>query len=203
MPEFPRREAELAVLVEEMIGGYTANPGMFPGADAAALQAALDAFEAARNDQVEKQAKAQRATEKKKKALQELKALTLTQLRQSQVDTAGNPDRLSFIGWGPKRPAHPSPPPGQPRTLIIGEQGTGTIALSWKPPIPGTGGPVRTYLIERRIPSNDDKWHPVGIAFEGKALLTDQPCSVQLEYRVIAVNVGGNSMPGNTVTAVL
>ena len=135
--------------------------------------------------------------------MQQLKALTRKQLRQSQVDTADNPDQLSFIGWGPKRPAHPSPPPGQPQTLVSGEQGDGTIALSWKPPIPGTGGPVRTYLIERRIPSDDDKWHPVGIAFEGKAFLTDQPCTVHLEYRVIAVNVGGNSPYSNTVTAVL
>ena len=42
MPEFPRSEADLAVLVEEMIGWYTTNTNMFTGADAAPLQAALD-----------------------------------------------------------------------------------------------------------------------------------------------------------------
>ena len=203
MPQFPRREADLFMLVEEMIGGYTTNPSLFPGANVAALKACRDAFEAAKSDQLEKQAQAKESTETKKKALQALKALTLNQLRQSEVDTAGNPDQLSYISWGPKRPAHPSAPPGQPALLTLIHQGIDTLSLTWKAPKPFEGGPVRTYLIERRIPSGDDKWHPVGIAFEGKAQLTDQPRAQQLEYRVIAVNVGGNSMPSNTVTAVL
>jgi len=43
----------------------------------------------------------------------------------------------------------------------------------------------------------------VGIAMESETSLTNQPRGPQLEYRVKAVNVGGESIPSNTVAIVL
>jgi len=46
-------------------------------------------------------------------------------------------------------------------------------------------------------------WSQVGIAMESETSLTNQPRGPQLEYRVKAVNVGGESIPSNTVAIVL
>ena len=43
----------------------------------------------------------------------------------------------------------------------------------------------------------------VAIAIESEASLIDPPRGPQLEYRVKAVNVGGESIPSNTVAVVL
>jgi hypothetical protein len=46
-------------------------------------------------------------------------------------------------------------------------------------------------------------WAQVGIAIESETSLINQPRGPQLEYRVKAVNVGGESIPSNTVAIVL
>jgi len=46
-------------------------------------------------------------------------------------------------------------------------------------------------------------WAQVGIAIESETSLTNQPRGPQLEYRVKAVDVGGESIPSNTVAVVL
>ncbi len=43
----------------------------------------------------------------------------------------------------------------------------------------------------------------VAIAIESEASLIDPPRGPQLEYRVKAVNVGGETIPSNTVAVVL
>ena len=123
-----------------------------------------------------------------------------SQLKQSEVDTAADPEKLELIGWGRKAP-------GQPRNLDPMIQGPGTLFLDWKPQAGGTGGPVRTYLIERREQpgggGNFTEWHQVGIALEGELYMTDQRRGQQPEYRVMAVNNRGQSTPSNTVPFVL
>jgi len=130
-----------------------------------------------------------------------------TQLKQSEVDVAADPEKLELIGWGRKAPAQPSDPPGQPRNLDPVIQGPGTLFLDWKPPASGSGGPVRTYLIERREQPVGggafSAWRQVGASLTPEAHLTNQPRNQQLEYRVRAVNLAGQSAPSNTVKAVL
>ena len=114
---------------------------------------------------------------------------------------------LEYIGWGPKAPPTPADPPGQPRNLEAVIQGAGALFLDWKAPARGSGGTVRTYVIEwREQPAGDGEfgsWAQVAIALETEATLTDQPRGPQLEYRVKAVNVGGESVPSNTAAVVL
>ena len=43
----------------------------------------------------------------------------------------------------------------------------------------------------------------VQVAIESETSLTNQPRGPQLEYRVKAINVGGESIPSNTVAVVL
>ena len=66
---------------------------------------------------------------------------------------------------------------------------------------------MRTYIIERRQQPEGGgefgKWQQAGIALESEATIMNQPRGVQLEYRVKAINTGGESTPSNTVAVVL
>ena len=206
MPNFPKREADAIALADAMIAGYQSNAAVFPHADVPGLQALRTGYQTAKNAQVDAEAKALLMTEGKDEALVALEIQMKVQLRQSEVDTADDAQKLGLIGWGPKALAQPSNPPGQPRDLDPVIQGPTTLFLDWKPPAPGPGGRVRTYMIERREQVSGgafNEWHQVAIALDSEITLTDQPRTVQLEFRVIAVNNGGNSVPSNTADVVL
>jgi len=206
MPNFPRREPDVVALADAMIAGYQQNPAVFPHADLVALQGERASYQTAKNAQLDADAKAQLATEAKDGVLTTLEDLMKVQLRQSEVDTADDAEKLGLIGWGPKAPAQPSNPPGQPRNLDPVIQGPSTLFLDWKAPAPGPGGRVRTYLVERREQVSGgafNEWHQVGIALDSELTLTEQPRNIQLEYRIVAVNNGGNSLPSNTAAVVL
>ena len=207
MPRFPRREAEVIALADAMIAGYTANPADFPNADVPALQAVRDTYQTSRDEQTESMGRTQLKTDVKEEDLDDLVEFMKNQLKQSDVDTAADPEKLGLIGWGPKAPGQPSNPPGQPRALDPIIQGPGTLFLDWKQPAPGVGGTVRSYIIERRNEPADGgafgAWAQVGVALESELTLIGQPRGRQLEYRVIAINSGGQSVPSNTAAVVL
>ncbi|HUV40576.1 MAG TPA: hypothetical protein VMW23_02155 [Sedimentisphaerales bacterium] len=46
-------------------------------------------------------------------------------------------------------------------------------------------------------------WQISGTSFNNETVLTGQPCRIQLEYRVNAVNSAGQSVSSNVVSAVL
>ena len=73
--------------------------------------------------------------------------------------------------------------------------------------VPRSCGTVRTYIIERREqPAGGGEfgsWSQVSIVIESETSLTNQPRGPQLEYQVKAVNVGGESIPSNTVAVML
>ena len=189
------------------MAGYPAHAADFPSADTAALSTAFGAYMSAKNTQTDAMAAAQVATESKNTALDALEYVMRTELKKSEVDAGNDGEKLEYIGWGPKSAPQPSIAPGQPRNLEAIIQGPGTLFLDWKTPARGSGGTVRTYIIERREqPAGGGEfgpWAQVGIALESETLLTNQPRGPQLEYRVKAVNVGGESIPSNTVAVVL
>jgi len=207
MAQFPKAEADVSALTMSMMSGYSTHAADFPSADPAALGAAFSPYMVAKNAQTDAMAAAQVATEAKNTALDALEEVMRAELKKSEVDVGSDGDKLEYIGWGPKSAPSPSTPPGQPRNLESVIQGAGTLFLDWKAPARGTGGTVRTYIIERREqPAGGGEfgvWSQVGIAMESETSLTNQPRGPQLEYRVKAVNVGGESIPSNTVAIVL
>lgn len=134
MPRFPRRQAEVIALADAMIAGYTANPADFPNADLPALQAARGAYQTGRDAQTEAMGQAQLKTDVKDEKLDDLEDVMKNQLKQSDVDTTADPEKLGLIGSGPKAPGQPSNPPRQPRALDPVIQGPGTVFLDWKEP---------------------------------------------------------------------
>ena len=211
MAQFPNAEADIVALASAMIAGYTAHPADFPSmdplTDLVALQAALSGYQTAKTAQTDALAAAQVATEAKNLALDGLEDKMRDELKKSEVDVGIDSEKLEYIGWGPKAPPTAAVTPGQPRTLDPVVQGPGTLFLDWKPPARGSGGTVRTYVIERREqPTGGGEfgdWVQAGIALETETTLTDQTRGPQLEYRIKAVNAGGTSIPSNTAAVVL
>lgn len=207
MAQFSNAEADVAALVMAMTAGYAAHAADFPSADTVALSTAQSAYLIAKNAQTDAMAAAQVVTEAKNIALDALEETMRAELKKSEVDVGNDDEKLEYIGWGPKSAPSPSTPPGQPRNLDPVIQGPGNVFLDWKAPARGSGGTVRTYIIERREqPAGGGEfgvWAQVGIAIESETSLINQPRGPQLEYRVKAVNVGGESIPSNTVAVVL
>ena len=206
MPRYPTQQAKKLALAEAMIGGYTEHPGLFPSADVPLLQSMRDAYNTATAAQTEAIAAAHLATEARQAALAQFDAVIRRQLKLSQTDNTANPENLNYIGWGPRAAAQSIEAPGQPLSLKSIDEGAGTLLIKWRRPARGSGGRVRTYIIERREPTTDerfDEWRQAGISLETKASLKDQPRGVQLEYRVKAINKGGQSHPTNTIAVVL
>ena len=207
MPKFPKRESEILALINAMIAGYLAHGSDFPSVDLNSLFNAHTLYTLAKTDQTEALAAAQVATEQKDAALAALVEKMRAELKKSEVDVGGDSEKLEYIGWGPKSAPSPADPPGQPRDFEAVAQGSGSVEFDWKGPARGSGGPVRTYVIERRQQPEGGgefgEWSQAGIALESQAILMTQPRGPQLEYRVKAINTTGESPPSNTVAVVL
>lgn len=210
MSTFPTKEAQVVVLAETMIAGYTAHPADFPSIDASAVSAlsgSLSNYQTDRNSQEDARAQAKIATVTKDGKLDALAELMKNDLKLSEVDVTDDPEKLAQIGWGPRQDPQPVVAPGQPANLHPVAEGQGMLWLAWDSPGTDTGGPVRNYIIERREqPAGGGEfgaWAIVGTALNNEINLLDQLRGVQMEYRVKAANVGGQSMPSNTAAVVL
>jgi len=209
--KFPRRESDILALAEMMIAGYAAHGKDFPSIGGPVLARARTAYVDARDAEIQVRAQAKLATEKKFELLNKLEEIMKNWLALSETDVASDSDKLAYIGWGPKSIPQPTDTPGQPRNLdsTLGKtKGNGTVFLDWKAPACRSGGKVRTYIVQRREQVGRDQtkfepWKQVGIALETEVTLVDQPASMQLEYRVKAVNGAGESEPSNSVAVVL
>ncbi|MCP4709699.1 MAG: fibronectin type III domain-containing protein [Planctomycetes bacterium] len=206
MPKFPTSEAEVTALAETMVAGYTAHALDFPSVTVADLQTALDTYQTDRQSQANAKAQAQIATEAKTTKLGDLVAVMKNDLKLSEVDVAADPEKLTQIGWGPKAQPTPIEAPGAPTELTPSFEGAGTLQLKWDKPATGSGGAVRNYLIQRRDHDETGQfgnWQLLDFAYDTEMTLTDQPRSVQMEYRVKASNAAGESLPSNTTPVVL
>lgn len=202
MARFPDREAQIKALAQNIVTGLTENVADFPAPPVAALdlQALLDSFITLCDEQTAAQATAEQATETKRAALAELVTAMKADLRYAEDAVDYNDAKLTALGWGGKAAPTALQIPGQPRALEAPQQGEGWVFLDWKKP--ADGGAVAAYKIERRErPSG--AWSLVGMAIESEATLNNQQRGTDWEYRIIATNKAGESVPSNTVAAVL
>jgi hypothetical protein len=204
MPTFPNGETDVFSLAIEMVSGLTAHPADFPNVDGAALSGALNGYQAARTAQTDASGQAQVATATKNTELGELIAEMKKAIKQAEVDTVTDPSLLTEIGWGPKATPTPITAPGQPMNFKPLVEGPGTLELSWERP--EEGGPVRNYILQRRDANEQGEfgdWQLLDLFYDTLAILADQPRTIELEYRVKAMNPAGESLPSNTATVVL
>lgn len=202
MARFPDREAEIKALAQNIVTGLAANAADFPAPPVASadLQALLDSLVTLCDEQVAARAAAEQATETKAAGLEELVTAMRADLRYAEDAVNYDDAKLSALGWGGKAAPTALQVPGQPRSLEAPRQGEGWVFLDWKKP--ADGGKAAAYKIERRErPAGD--WTLVSMAIESEATLNNQERGKDWEYRVIATNKAGESIPSNTVAAVL
>jgi hypothetical protein len=199
---FPDREAQIKALAQNIVTGLTENAVDFPAPPVAAgdLQALLDSLITLCDEQTAAQATAEQATETKRAALTELVTAMKADLRYAEDAVNHNDAKLTALGWGGKAGPTALAVPGQPRSLEAPQQGEGWLFLDWKKP--ADGGAVAAYQIQRRErPSG--AWSLVSMAIESEATLNNQERGKDWEYRVVATNKAGESVPSNTVAAVV
>lgn len=202
MARFPIRQADIQALAQNMITGLAANVADFPSPPVTTidLQALLDSLVTLCDQQVAAQSAAEQATETKKAGMEELVTAMRTDLRYAEDAVNYDDAKLTALGWGGRADPTALALPGQPRVLEAPRQGEGWISLDWK--LPADGGAVAAYKIERRERPTGN-WILVSMAIESEATLNNQDRGKDWEYRVIATNKAGESIPSNTVAAVL
>ena len=202
MARFPKRESDVATLAQDLIAGLTAHATEFPSPPVLPeeLRAAFAEYSTARETAIVGTANAKQGIDAKDEALDRLVDLMKADLRYAENTTRGYDGRLQLLGWGGRRSPTASDPPGQVRRLELLCERAGWLFLDWKEP--GDGGPVSAYKVQRRE-RKDGVWTDVGTAVESEITLTNQEAGVEFEYRVIAVNKAGESVPSNIVRAVL
>ncbi len=207
MASFPDKDADVVALVQTMIAGYTVHAIDFPSADPLGLQAALDGFLTDRQSQEDAKAQAQIATATKRGTLDTLESLMKDSLKASELDVASDPDKLLEIGWGPKAAPVPISAPDAPSNLIPVYEGPGDATLQWDKPVHDPNRPVVNYAVERRDrPAGGGEfgdWIFVDMTYKNQIELSAQPRGIQMEYRVMATNAAGQSLPSNTAAVVL
>ncbi len=202
MAKFPRSEAEIVALAQNMVAGLTANAATYPAPPVLPvdLQTLVDSFNTLADDAVAARAASEQVTATKEAGLEEVVNAMQSILRYAENTVDFDDDQLKLLGWAGRRARTPLDPPGQPRTLEAPGQGEGWILLDWKKPT--DGGTVAAYKIERReMPAG--AWQEVKTVFESEGTLTGQERGKEWEYRVIAANKAGDSAVSNTVAAVL
>lgn len=202
MAAFPRTEADLVQLAQEVVAGFKANPEFFPSpvVDPDDLRAALEEFYRRSGAANEAAAIVSERYAAKAAAMSNLIELTKANVRYAEFALRDDPDRLQLIGWSGRKRRTPTKAPGQARNLDTVKEGVGWIKLDWKKP--AEGGRVSSYRVESRL-LKQGEWRQAGMSARENIELTDQEHGVELEYRVFAVNKAGEGPPSNLVTAVL
>jgi multidrug efflux pump subunit AcrA (membrane-fusion protein) len=202
MATFPLREADVIVLAEEMIAGFTDNPLVYPAPPVAVLDltAAKTAVTTAMTAATAARAAAEAAVDAKGTALEALESAMKTDIRYAENTVDFDDVKLKLIGWGAKKASTSLTAPGQTLELTVPVQGDGSVSLAWKAPIDG-GAPQAYKVMRRERPAG--AWEDVHTAVIAEAQLTDQPKAIELEYQIIAVNKAGEGQPSNTQMVVL
>ncbi len=206
MPRFPKREAEIIALAEQMIAGLLANAAIYPNPPHPAIHMGtgirwkVRQYSNRRENFLAARAAVEQATGDKDDALENLIEALKDDIRYAENTVGYDDDELKLIGWAGKKTKTPLAAPGQTRLLEAPKQGKGWVFLDWK--APADGGKPKAYKVQRRVREGGD-WKDVATAILSEITLVDQPEKTELEYRVIAVNKAGEGPESNVVEVVL
>lgn len=207
MSSFPTQEGSIAILATTMLNGVGAHIADFPNIDELALTDAIATYNTKKTAQIEAVSSAKIATEAKNAALDELIDLMKEDLKTAEVDTNDDPEKLSYIGWGPKDAKTPIQIPNAPIGLVAFFNGTGQLNLTWKKSAYDRNKPVYSYIVQRRDQltegSEFGEWFMVDMVYKNETTLLGQPSNKDMEYRIIASNPVGQSIESNAVLVVL
>jgi hypothetical protein len=201
--DFPTSEPQIMALSDRMFNGYFWHAADFPNVNRFKLMSRRNAYIFAKRALVQAQANLRIETRNRKSRLEELKRIMKNCLRRATVDVVASPEKLKLIGWAPKNKPQPAEIPAQPLNLLLAAREDRNVLLEWDRP--AGGGPVRNYLIERRVQNNGncEDWTIVRISYKTRTSLRNQPQGVRFEYRVKAANNAGTGPLSNAISLVL
>jgi len=202
MARFPKKEAEIVVLAEQLWSGLAANRPIYqnPPIHPLFLRFKVLIFKNRRGAAIAAQAAEEGATAIKNEALEDLIEALKNNIRYAENTVSYDDEKLKLIGWAGKKAATALQIPGQARLLEAPRQGDGWVYLDWKAPVDG-GNPAAYKVMRRERPAG--AWEEVATAVISEATLVEQPKGKELEYRIIAVNKAGDGEPSNTAMVVL
>ncbi len=208
MAIFPKTEASISELAMQMLGGLAEHGDLYPSitADAKmALNAAFSTYNGSINAQTEAKAAAKVATTAKMDKQGELEEQMRKVIFLAEHDCMDAPGNLDYLGWGGRKTPVPLAKPGNLSGLTPTYEGPGTLSLAWDKPT--DGGAVSSYKVERSdqpegggVPG---PWTLITTSYDPNITLPNQPRGLEMQYRVIATNAAGDSMPSNIATVVL
>ena len=115
MAQFPQTENDILALGRKVAAGLRDNPKVFPKpvVKPDQLDATHEKFRQAIKQANAARVAAKKATKRKKEVLKQYKAELSDALRYAESVTSSDSRKLGLIGWGARRAAKQSPPPGQ------------------------------------------------------------------------------------------
>ena len=196
----PRSEAGLITLAQQVKAALSTNANLADSpVPKTEFEAILNAFIAKRDSILVKEAELGVEHEAKDALFDDLRDAIQRITNYLDSLTGGDPAEMATIGQS-SAGAPVKQPPGQPRTLEIVSQIDGTLSLDWKSP--SDGGRTVSYRVERRErPAG--AWETCGATNASDIILTNQPRGKEMEYRIVGFNSNGDSVPSNSVAAVL
>ncbi len=208
MAVFPKSETNVLALAGQMISGLNEHSSLYPSVSVEALTNLSMAYTEcnnAINAQDSARAAAKNATIAKNDRQSELEEQMHKILYLAEHDCMNTPGNLDYIGWSQRKPGSPLNPPDQPTHLTPSYEGPGILSLNWrKGP---NGGSVSNYRIERSdqpagggVPG---PWTLLTTSFTENVTLQNQPRGIEMQYRIVATNAAGDSLPSNIATVVL
>nr|VFK25091.1 MAG: hypothetical protein BECKMB1821G_GA0114241_101134 [Candidatus Kentron sp. MB]VFK29850.1 MAG: hypothetical protein BECKMB1821I_GA0114274_101224 [Candidatus Kentron sp. MB]VFK74966.1 MAG: hypothetical protein BECKMB1821H_GA0114242_101324 [Candidatus Kentron sp. MB] len=193
MATYPIEEGKILILGQEMSSGLKANQEIFPTppVDTKKLDAALDAYVAARDAAAAAQVAAEQATATKQEVLHALSDDIKLNLRYAEAATNFDDLKLKLIGWGGRKERTPLTAPGRTRDLRLVERGEDWITLRWERPADGGKVAAYTILFRERDSDGNGEWNNEGTALITEGTLRGQAQGKELEYGVVAINKAG------------
>jgi len=200
--QYPDTEPEIAALALRVIEGLKQLGAELPAPPVPAdeLEARLDRFNASKTRVVNATTTLRDEHAANDQDLERLVDGTKAALKYAEIVFRDQPQKLSQLGWGPRRDGSSPDAPGEVRDIRIVSEGDTWITLRWNPPV--DGGAVGAYKIQRRS-KEADAWEDVGSSVDTVQTLSNQPRGTQMDYRVLAVNKAGVGQPSASVTVVL
>lgn len=202
MPRFPESEAEILRLAKFIVEGLRTAESDLPSPPVTAdeLEARIEAVDAVAAATVVAESTLREHHAVKDREIESLVDGMKATLKYAEVAFRDRPERLSQLGWGPRRAGNSIAAPGEVRDIRIVNEGENWVILDWNAPV--DGGDVGAYTIQRRK-REGGTWEDIGTSIGTKQLMSNQPRGVEFEYRVVAVNKAGAGQPSGTVTVVL
>ncbi|MBW1615361.1 MAG: fibronectin type III domain-containing protein [Deltaproteobacteria bacterium] len=197
----PRKEADLLVVAEAIVGGLKENPDIFKNSpiNSKELSAAVSKLISSKDEVNKQKANYEAAIAHKDHDATDLYEKTTEVANFCYRVTKNNQTLLSKVGLSAPQERKPAEMPGQCRLFTVTKQEIDSATFKWQRPV--KEGRIRAYIIQRRkFGDKTETWETVWTTVDKEAEIKGQPLDQIFEYRVRALNKAGLGVGSNAVS---